>query len=63
MLGRNRVVPRETWPENAPSIFAIRRSLALHDGKEPPGRDDPIDDDEYAVLLAAAKSGVSRKVG
>lgn len=62
MLGRNRPMEREAWPEDAPNIRVLRRHLALSEGREVPGRDDPISDDEYRDLLAMARGGTRRAV-
>lgn len=63
MLGRNRPEPREEWPADAPDIKMLRRMIALEEGRDPPARDTPIGDDEYARLLAAARAGSRKAVG
>lgn len=60
MLGRNRTVEREAWPEDGPSIGLIRRLHYERLGKPRPGKDDPIDDVEYAELLAVVKGGTRK---
>lgn len=62
MLGRNRSVPREEWPEDGPGMLTIRSSLARSEGREVPDRDTPIGDDEYARMLALVRSA-QRVVG
>jgi hypothetical protein len=62
VLGRNEAEAREAWPEDAPDIRILRRHLALSEGRDVPGRDEPITDDEYARLLAEAKAGKRKAV-
>jgi len=57
MLGRNRAMEREPWPEDAPSIWTVRTSQAMAAGRPKPSRDEPISDDEYRALLALVKGG------
>lgn len=61
-LGRNEPEPREEWPEGAPSLQTMRRYHALSTGTPVPSADDPVSDDEYAVLLADAKAGTRKEV-
>jgi len=63
VLGRNEGAGREPWPEEAPDIRTMRRMLAMNEGRQVPGRDVPIDDDEYRQLLAMARSGTRKEVG
>lgn len=57
MLGRNRSIPRDPWPEDAPDIRTVRRGRARDRGLPAPGRDDPIGDDEYRELYKLVTGG------
>lgn len=62
VLGRNEPEQREPWPDDAPDIRVLRRLLARNQGRIAPHRDEPIGDEEYAELLAMAKSGTRKEV-
>ena len=56
VLGRNEIPVREPWQADWPDMRMVRRSLC-RDEERDYDRDAPIDDDEYARLVALAKSG------